>query len=365
MELQPLIDRLAAVPPTAMPFVSLYLDTRPDHTGRDRSRAFVRRELTARARTYPAHSPERASFDHDAARIDAWLDAEARPSANGIAIFACHALDDFFEAVQLPVPLETSELIVDRRPHVYPLARIADHYRRYAAVVTDTNTARIIVFGLGEVERTGRIENIKMTRSDQGGWSQARYQRHVDHFHRQHVKELVDVLDRVVRTERIDRLVLAGDEVVVPLIRSQLPKALAARVVDVVSLDVRAPEHAVLAETLRAIREQDAREDADLARRVLDAYRAGGLGVVGVEETRAALQNGQVHELVLSARPDRIRGERGEGGAAVADELVALARRTDARVTFLEDPVLLEEVGGVGGLLRYRVSEQSVTGRAA
>jgi peptide subunit release factor 1 (eRF1) len=37
-----------------------------------------------------------------------------------------------------------------------------------------------------------------------------------------------------------------------------------------------------------------------------------------------------------------------------ADLLVTRARRTGARVTFIEDPALLAPVGGVGALLRYR-----------
>src|SRR2546423_9984057 len=105
MELQPFIDRLAEFPPGKGPFVSVYIDARPDQVGRDKYRAFVRTELKARAVTYPDRSPERQSLDGDTEHILAWLDAEARPQANGIAIFSC-ASADFFEAVQLEVPIE-------------------------------------------------------------------------------------------------------------------------------------------------------------------------------------------------------------------------------------------------------------------
>jgi hypothetical protein len=43
----------------------------------------------------------------------------------------------------------------------------------------------------------------------------------------------------------------------------------------------------------------------------------------------------------------------------VADELVRRANvLSSARVTFIEDSTRLERVGGVGALLRYRISEQ-------
>ena len=38
----------------------------------------------------------------------------------------------------------------------------------------------------------------------------------------------------------------------------------------------------------------------------------------------------------------------------LADELVTRAKQTAARVTFIEDPALLEDYGGVAALLRFR-----------
>ena len=358
--LDELIDRLAAFEPAPDPFVSLYLDTRPDQHGRARFHVFVDKELPARARTYPERSPERESLDRDVARIRDYLAAEVLPQANGIAIFACAAREEFFGAVQLEAPIEESELVVDRVPHLYPLARLSDQYRRHAAVVLDTNSARIFVFGLGRTVATHEVSSPKTKATEAGGWSQARYQRHVENFHLHHVKEVVDALDRVVRDEAIEQIVVAGDEVVVPKLRDQLPKHLAARLANVVRLDVRAPEDEVRAATDAAVREHGARDDAERTGRALDAFRAGGLGMVGVDETLAALANGQVHELLVTANPETLQAADGRRGAAVADELVARARQTDARVTFVEDPALLADVGGVAAVLRYRIP-----GRAA
>jgi peptide chain release factor subunit 1 len=356
MELQRLIDRLAEFPAGNGPFVNVYIDARPDQVGRDKYRAFVRNELKARAATYPERSPERQSVERDAERIMAWLDAQARPEANGIAIFACAAAD-FFEAVQLEVPIEHSEVVVGPTPHLYPLAAVAGRYRRYAAVVLDGHAAHIFVFGLGEVVAERAIDSEEIPKSDAGGWSQARYQRHVEEFQRHHVKEVVDTLQRLVREEGVDRIVVAANDVALPLLRAELPKQLAERVVEVGDLDMKSPRDRILQRTFEATRERAARDDADLVRRMLDAYRAGGLGVVGVAATLAALGNGQIHELIIAADPAHLRSGDGRSAAAVADELVAKARQTDARVTFIEDPALLADVGGVGGLLRFRVRE--------
>jgi len=354
MDLQPLIDRLAEFPPGEHPFVSVYLDARPDQIGRDKYHAFVRSELKARAETYPVHSPARASVDADAERIVTWLEREARPQANGIAIFACSAAE-FFEAAQLEVPIEESEVFIGKAPHLYPLAAVADRYRRHAAVVLDTHSARIFVFALGEVTAEQTIESPSLPKTDAGGWSQARYQRHVEEFQRHHAREVAEALARLVRDEKVERIVVAANDVALPLLRAELPKEVVPRVVEVDQLDVHSTRDQILRRALGACRAEDARDDAERVRRLLDAYRAGGLGVVGVEATLEALANGQVHELLIAADPGRLKTRGGRRGAEVADELVARARQTDAHVTFIEDPALLADAGGVGGLLRFRV----------
>ena len=357
--LDDMLDRLAAFEPSGLPVLSLYLDARADEHGKDRFEPILRRELPERARSFPPHSPERQGFDRDIERIERYLRDELQPRANGVALFACSAAS-LFEAAQLEVPFDQTRLHVGDRPHLYPLARVLEQYRRYAAVLTDTNWARIFVFGLGRTLTAHEVTTRKTRRSDVGGWSQMRYQRHWDNFHLRHAKEVVEVLSHVVREEKIDEVVLAGEEIVMPLIRQHLPKDVENRVIDVVHLDVRAPESEVLATTLEALRVHDAQGDAEKVGRLVDEYRAGGLGVVGARDTLGALQAGQVDEVIVSAAPQSVRPAPGTvaDSEALAAELVALARQTSAKITFVEDPGLLEHVGGVGALLRYRLAPE-------
>ena len=146
------LDRLAAFEPAPYPVVSLYLNTQPGQTGRDQYHTFVRKELSDRARTYADNSPERESLDRDIEQILKYLENEVNPSANGVAIFACSA-GELFEAVQLGAPIDQHWLYIGDQPHLYPLARLESQYPRYAAVLADTNTARILVFAFGELVR--------------------------------------------------------------------------------------------------------------------------------------------------------------------------------------------------------------------
>jgi peptide chain release factor subunit 1 len=364
MMLADTLTRLADFKPTGSPVLSLYLNTQPDQHGRDHFHRFLRKEFADRLRTYPARSTDRESLEHDITRINTYVDMKLERSANGVAIFACHAADGFFEALQLAAPIDENRLYVDRQPHLYPLARLDGRYPRYAVLLTNTNAARLYVVGDAEILSAREVINAKVPRPQVGGWSQARYQRHADNFHAHHIREVVDVLDFVVRTEAIERILLAGDDVALPLLRNELTPQLAKLVVDVLRLDIATPEHELLHRTLDVMREQDARSDEDKARAAVDSYRSGGLGVVGVPETMRALELGQVDELLVTD----LRAMKAPGMAAmeplavderlteeVAEKLVARAAQTSARVTVIDDPSLLALVGGVAGLLRFRV----------
>jgi len=264
---------------------------------------------------------------------------------NALALFASRGAG-LFDAIPLAAPVEGHRLYISEHPHLYPLARLLDAYPRYVALVTDTNSARIFVFATNTLVRTERVENEKVKHHKQGGMSQARYQRHVENYHLRHAKEVVDTLARIVREEAIETVLVAGDEVIMPLLREQLPKDIAERIVDVLRLDIRTPEHEVLAATIAILRERDPDGDRERVDQLIDAYRANGLATVGGANVRRALELGQVDELVITARPEANSGE---------NDLIMQAQNTSATVRFIEDPSLLAAVGGVGAFLRFKV----------
>ena len=370
------LERLAAFEPTEFPLLSLYLNLGANERGRDSYDTFVRKALSERAKAFASNTPGRMSFDRDAGRIQTYLADSLDRSANGVAIFACAGAHDFFEAVQLDAKLDDHWLFIGPVPHLYPLAKLIDQYPRYAAVLLDTNKARILVFGLASLQRTTEVTGEKTRRGSFGGWSQMRYQRHVDNTHLHNIKEVIDTLDRIVKAEQIHQIVVAGDEVAVPIFREQLAPPLREKVIDVIRLDRHAGEAEILEATLAAVRNKDAETDVERVEQLIDGWRSGGLAVAGPEATLAALQLGQVDELLITGAADRLKpvqrlpdgarlnGISFETSAArsvdqarltLSDELVKRAEQTGARIRFIEDRALLAPVGGVGALLRFRL----------
>jgi peptide subunit release factor 1 (eRF1) len=199
----------------------------------------------------------------------------------------------------------------------------------------------------------------------------------MENFHLHHMKEVVDVLERVVREEALERIVISCDATAKASLMDQLPKHLADKVIDRMHLDINTPEHEVLARTLESLREHDAATDVEQVERMLGAWRAGGLAVVGPEDTLQALEKGQVEELLITASPALLRraealtsdvapgpvdvdttapaGTADSDRHRLADHFVVHAHMSAARIRFIEDPDLLADIGGVGALLRFKL----------
>jgi len=241
-------------------------------------------------------------------------------------------------------------------------------------VLTDTNTARIFVFGLGQVIDAEEVKGKKVHRVKVGGWSQSRYQCRVGNAHQEHAKEVIERLAQIVFEDKVSHIILAGDQVVIPLLQEQLPQEMVS-MVEVMKLYLHASEQDVLTATLAKLQEQEARTAAEKVDRLMQQYRARGLAVAGLQETLEALASGQVEELLISGaleethpQPEEVEAilapeiPDSEGGtkseeprqASVPDLLVTKAKQTGATVTFIEDGSLLESIGGVGAFLRWR-----------
>lgn len=368
------IEELAALEPGPFPVISLYLNLSTSQNGRDTYQQFLRKAFSERARTLPEHSPERESFDSDVKRIQEHLEKGDATAGEAVAIFASSGTA-LFEVIPLDAPIGEHSLFISSVPHLYPLARVVENYPRYAAVMLDTNKARIFVFG-GETERDKTIVGEKTRRNSKGGWSQARYQRRAENFHLLHIKEVVDTLHKIVRDEEIQHVVVAGADVAMPILREQLPKELADKIVEIGPHE-DSESGSFVERTMAALREKDAETDVERVQELKDAWKSGGLGVAGPEATLSALQLGQVEELIITASPQTLKsvqtlpedaapgdvhantsnpgGAGDEGQLKLSDELVTRAQQTGARVRFIEDASLLADVGGVGALLRFRI----------
>lgn len=396
----PLINRLAAFEPNGYPLISIYLDARANQHGRDQVGIWLKKEIAERTREAgEEESVERQIFQRVGEQILAATE-NILPEANGLAIFAsidsleAEQPPSFFEMAQFGMPIEENELIVSDRPYIFPMARLIAQNPRYACAWADTNAARIYIFGGDlavnaetlEGAEVEEIQNTKTQRQQAGGWSQQRFQRRIENFHKQHAKELAETLDKLVRDEKIETVVLSGDAArILQILKDEMSKELSEKVVDEMNLNQYASEKELYEASHEIVQRHEKQLDTEKITRLSDEVGANNLGVTGVSATLAALSTGQVQELFILSNTERIRYNQdrvekvledfapGDDNSAsealpdvgerrqVLDELIVRALNSSAKIRFIEDATLLMGVGGVGALLRYKIEENPET----
>jgi hypothetical protein len=344
-----LLRQLAEVEPGDAPVLSIYLDMRPEATGESpgvrEGRIVLRDRLREIRRTFLPRGPELDSFDADAERINDFVDNEMAPSTEGLAIIACHARG-VWETLESGVPFE-NQVSVGPAPDLYQLARLADDIETYVVALIDTNTARFFVRRLGVLHEVDAPDDdpVHYQKRQIGGWSQKRYQRHIEK-HRADFTELIGRdLARLVEHAGADHVIIAGDEVGLTHLMAQLPREIAEKTRATPRADMRSDHNDVEFVIRPTIEQVEAESGASIVDLVVAELQRDALGVAGDEHTRQALANGQVDTLLLD---DTIVGEDDRA------EFVRQAALTSADIEVVHGDERMVAVGGVAALLRYR-----------
>src|SRR5437762_3325322 len=151
----------------------------------------------------------REGLKADLERIRRWFDDEFdRDGSQGAAVFASGP-DNFWSAHNLPEPVPDG-VRVNKQLYLAPLVRLVGSGD--GALVAFVGRERGQVFrmrGGRLVEVADRTEDTP-GQHDQGGWSQARYERHIETLVDRHLKRVAETLDGCVRRMRGVHVVLVG-----------------------------------------------------------------------------------------------------------------------------------------------------------
>ncbi len=239
----------------------------------------------------------REALEREASRVRAYLETQS-PQGKGLALFSCTPRG-FWQAVPLPVVVAES-VHLGRRPYVRPLLDVLDEHERYAVALVDKEKARLFTVYLGEIEEERDLADFVPGKHDQGGWSQANYQRHHEAHVYWHLKRVADELSVLLRHRPFDRLVIAGPEEVAGELRRLLPRSLRARLVACIPAEIFAGEQEILERTLETEREAERAAEEQLVAELFETAAAGGPATHGVAPTLEAIWLGRVHKLVVA-----------------------------------------------------------------
>jgi peptide chain release factor subunit 1 len=308
----------------------------------------------------------RASLERASSVLEGDLPAEG---AQALAIFAAESAE-LFEVLKLPRPLP-SRVAIRRSPLVAPLAGLARRERWCVALVNrrDARIFRGSPDGLREIEQ---IHDLVFGQHDQGGWSQARYQRGIEKEKDDHLKHTVEALMKHFKRRPFERLIVGGPREVVADFESKLHGYLAERLAGRIDVDV---EHSTPEQVLEAV--QPRFEELEEAREgeALERLGEAGRAAIGLEDVLRALNERRVDTLVADERYSAEGtccpscgwlGPAGERSCPVDEtELETLDDLTEAAVelTIQQSADILavrrrrdelaERAGGIAALLRF------------
>jgi peptide chain release factor subunit 1 len=235
----------------------------------------------------------RAGLERARTYLERELEADG---AHALALFVAEP-GGLFEAIKLPRPVP-SRVAIGRSPLIGPLAALERH-ERWCVALVNRQEARVLRGSPDGLRELGSVHDAVHGRHDQGGWSQARYQRSVEKEAADHLRRAADVLFRHFQRRPFERLLVGGPSEVVSDFESKLHDYLRARLAGRIDVDVEntTPE-AVLEAARSCFEEHEERRE----REALDRLFEGSRAVVGLDDVLRSLTERRVAYLLLEER---------------------------------------------------------------
>ncbi len=359
--------------------LSVYLDLDPARFATAPARATeigslldrAHRVIEAGERPHAELQALRSALQH--AREILEQDRSWAQGARSLALFVCTPLR-LSQTLRLPHPVNSAAVVSDA-PFIAPLAESGAPGRICVALV-DERHARILQGSAERLREAISFGDHVHGRHDQGGWSQARYQRSQHEDVEAHLRHVARILDDLLRVAPYDRLLIACTESLWPRVVDRLHAAVRALLHEErVSLDVG---DATIEDAVRAVEpvlaaERRAREDTVLAELREHQGRDGDAqSAAGLQAVLHALVERRVHVLLyesdltaagvlcprcgwmdVDGESCPVDGEAVERRANIIEDALASAMSQSAELLPLRDRPELGPLGGIAATLRF------------
>jgi peptide chain release factor subunit 1 len=235
----------------------------------------------------------RTDFD----RIRRFLDEDFNRTGNqGLAIF-CDGLDNVWRV--LPLTDAVSDAVkVSSRLYLAPLVPLVGRGDGAVVVVVGREQGRFYRLRGGRLEELADHFEEQPRRHDQGGWSQARMQRHVDGLAQDHLRDVAEVLDRYVRQDRSSEVVVVATDESRAEFSDVLSQESRNAVVGWVQAEAHAGSAQLLAEIEPILEQRRTVREAEMLERWRQEAGRDGRASAGWRDTLEAASDGRI-ELLL------------------------------------------------------------------
>jgi peptide chain release factor subunit 1 len=217
--------------------------------------------------------------------------------AHGLAIFSSTAAG-LFEILRLSEPVDHEPVISDA-PYLAPLSTIGEP-GRWCVVLVNRRMARLFCGPSEGLEEVALVDDQVRNKHDQGGWSQANYQRSVDKDVQDHLKHVAEVVFVQMKAELPQGVIVGGPQETLTDFEGTLHPYLRERLAGRIDIDV---ENSSAEDVRRTAAERIAdvareREDKALSR-LAELYGTNGRAASGLADVLMAVHEQRVEVLLV------------------------------------------------------------------
>jgi peptide chain release factor subunit 1 len=246
---------------------------------------------------------QRQGLKADFRRIADWFDNDfSREGARGLAIFAA-GLDNFWSTVSLPGTV-ADRVKVGREFYLAPLAPLVARADGTIVAVVGREQGQLFRLEAGRLQEVAARFDEQHGQHDQGGWSQARYQRHIEKLVQEHLKGVAEELDRSRKRMRAPKIVLVCPEEMRGEFTDELSKEAREALVGFAQAEAHARPAELLEAVAPVLQQAEAKDERDTIERWREEAGRNGRAASGWARTLEAASDGRVEVLLFQEGAD-------------------------------------------------------------
>ncbi len=323
----------------------------------------------------------------DLERINAMAEALHWNGSKARAIFAC-AKEGFWREYEIPAALKKSNLLLNQRFHLKPLAAVLDGAERVCIVLADRTKARIFDMAGDDIAEKQDFFNHLTRRGKSDGWGgydAGHAERRQMNEAMQHFKAVAEAIEQYFERGTSDRLLIGCHDDEWPEIHPQLRSIAKQRLAGRFRVD---PKTATPEQVKQMAREHLAvfnlERKQGLIREVAGEAHRNGRGAVGLRRVLRSLEIGEVQTLLLGSnfqapgvkcyncghmdmhvsKDCMVCGKPNTELEDIGDAIVGHCTRNGIEIVYIHDDDEFERMGRIAALLRFR-ADQNTSVKAA
>jgi peptide chain release factor subunit 1 len=368
--------------------LSFYFQPRTPQNKSHREEVILAKDLVRNALRESEKNGKNCGARADLDRILNLAEGLRGNQARAKAVFAC-AGRNFWREFDLPPQLPATEVFVNDRFHLKPLAVLLGAQPRVKVALVNRERARFFDFRLDELtEREGMSHELPRRGKSDGfnGYDAGHSERRVNDEAMHHFKAVAERLKDGAEKGLWEKLIIGCQDTHWPELEPHLHPYVKQRLLGRFSAELTTlSNEQVREQASRIFRDSlDHRRHA-LVREVLDQAKSNNLGVTGLRRVLRSLELGEVQTLLIAddyrahgiectncghldahmVRECPVCGKPTRELEDIGDAIIPAAIRRDIEVLYIKDEPEFDNAGNIAALLRFRVDQPRNGGLAA